>query len=221
MTWQPGTYLNGKEYQIESVLSTVGGFGITFKAKTSYGETVVIKAPQPHRRSEPNYGKFLTSFVKEAQNLVQASKKRIHPNIINVKALFHEGDVPCLVMNYAEGETLDDRVIRSGAIPEETLVPWIVTLAQALDHVHELGLIHRDANPANIIITLDNEPILIDLLNRFSLMMKLRYADRPNSIFTVSQQLFTMPLQEESVQWVHNLYALPTLPASLSHEVEY
>ena len=161
MIWQPGTSLSNGQCEIEAELSRRGGFGITYKVKNLAGATVVIKAPHEHRRSAPNYGDFVNCFVKEARNLEQVAQKQ-HPNIVKVRAFFYEKDFPCMVMDYVEGETLEDLVIRSGAIPEEILVRWIVTIAEALDRVHELGLIHRDANPANIIITTQNEPILID-----------------------------------------------------------
>ena len=161
MIWQPGTTLSNGQYEIESELSRRGGFGITYKAKNLAGALVVIKAPHEYRRGEPNYGDFVNCFVKEARNLEQVAQKQ-HPNIVKVRGLFYEKDVPCMVMDYVEGETLESLVIQSGSIAEETLCTWIVTIAEALDRVHELGLIHRDANPANIIINNRNEPVLID-----------------------------------------------------------
>jgi formylglycine-generating enzyme required for sulfatase activity len=164
MVWQPGTLLDNGKYQIEEELSRRGGFGITYKAihlklKTS----VVIKSPHEYRCQEPNYGDFVICFEKEGRTLARLSEQQQqHPNIVRVQNFFDEGETPCMVMDYVPGETLDDRVKRQGSIPEETVVPWIVTIAQALDRVHELGLVHRDANPANIIINLENQPILID-----------------------------------------------------------
>jgi formylglycine-generating enzyme required for sulfatase activity len=161
MDWAGETVLGNGQYQIEDVLSRVGGFGMTYRAKHKILGQVVIKAPHAHRRSEPNYGDFVTCFIREAQTLAELAKKQ-HPNIVRVQDFFYEADVPCMVMNYVEGETLEALVNRSGAIPEATIVPWIVTMAEALGQVHELGLVHRDANPGNIVINQDNEPILID-----------------------------------------------------------
>ena len=164
MVWQPGTLLSNGQYRIEEELSRRGGFGITYKAThLKLQTTVVIKSPHAYRCNEPNYGDFVLCFEKEGRTLAKlAEQQQQHPNIVRVQNFFDEGETPCMVMDYVPGETLDDRVKRRGAVPEETLVPWIVTIAQALDRVHELGLVHRDANPANIIINLENEPILID-----------------------------------------------------------
>jgi formylglycine-generating enzyme required for sulfatase activity len=162
MVWASGVTLGNGQYQIESILSQRGGFGITYRAKhLVLGSTVVIKAPHAHRRSEPNYGDFVTCFVKEGKTLEQLKKKQ-HPNIVQVRDFFYEAEVPCMVMDYVEGETLEQLVNRSGAIPEAQIVPWVVTIAQALAQVHALGLVHRDATPANIVINLDHQPVLID-----------------------------------------------------------
>ncbi len=162
MIWQPGTLLSNGQYQIEEELSRRGGFGITYKAiHLKLGSIVVIKAPHEYRCIEPNYNDFVSCFEKEGRTLARLTEKQ-HPNIVRVQNFFDEGKTPCMVMDYVPGETLDDRVKHQGAIPEEIVLPWIVTIAQALDRVHELGLVHRDANPANIIINLENEPILID-----------------------------------------------------------
>jgi serine/threonine protein kinase len=162
MIWETGKLLGDEKYQIEDELSRRGGFGITYRARhLILKKTVVIKAPHAYRQDEPKYSDFVSCFVKEGQTLDRVAEKQ-HPNIVRVRDFFYEGDVPCMVMDYVEGETLEDRVTRLGPIPEETIVAWVVTIAQALSRVHELGLVHRDANPANIIISTAGEPILID-----------------------------------------------------------
>ena len=66
------------------------------------------------------------------------------------------------MMDFIKGETLQDRIQQVGEISEELIVSWIVTIAEALAQVHELGMVHRDANPANIIIQPNDKPMLID-----------------------------------------------------------
>ena len=165
MVWATGTVLNGK-YQIESELSRQGGFGMTYRARHILLDgMVVIKSPHVHRQNEPNYADFVSCFEKEGRNLRKFADKQ-HSNIVKVLDFFYEASVPCLVMDYLDGQTLETIVLQAKAtnqtIPEETIVQWIVTIAQALDRVHELGMVHRDANPANIIINQNNEAFLID-----------------------------------------------------------
>ena len=165
MVWATGTVLDGK-YQIESELSRQGGFGMTYRARHMILDAmVVIKSPHVHRQNEPNYADFVSCFEKEGRNLRKFADKQ-HSNIVKVLDFFYEASVPCLVMDYLDGQTLETIVLQAKAtnqtIPEETIVQWIVTIAEALDRVHELGMVHRDANPANIIINQNNEAFLID-----------------------------------------------------------
>ena len=149
MIWQPGQKLRNGTYEIDRELGR-GGFGITYLARHIVLECpMVIKSPHTHLSSEPTYTAYVDRFTKEGRNLKDLSKAQ-HPNIVRVADFFDEGAVPCMVMDYVEGETLSDRVQQSGAIDEAIIVPCIVTIAEVLAKVHELNLVHRDANPANI-----------------------------------------------------------------------
>ena len=161
MIWQPGQQLRNGTYEIDRELGR-GGFGITYLARHIVLECpMVIKSPHTHLSSEPTYTAYVDRFTKEGRNLKDLSKAQ-HPNIVRVADFFDEGAVPCMVMDYIEGETLSDRVQQLGAIDEAIIVPCIVTIAEVLAKVHELNLVHRDANPANIIIQPNGQPMLID-----------------------------------------------------------
>ena len=161
MIWQPGQLLRNGTYKIDRELGR-GGFGITYLARhTALECPMVIKSPHTHLSSEPTYTAYVDRFTKEGRNLKDLSKAQ-HPNIVRVADFFDEGAVPCMVMDYVEGETLSDRVQQLGAIDEAIIVPCIVTIAEVLAKVHELNLVHRDANPANIIIQPNGQPMLID-----------------------------------------------------------
>ena len=161
MIWQPGQLLRNGTYKIDRELGR-GGFGITYLAKHLMLQCpMVIKSPHTHLSSDPTYTAYVDRFTKEGRNLKDLSKAQ-HPNIVRVTDFFGEGAVPCMVMDYVEGETLSNRVQQAGAIDEATIVPCIVTIAEVLSQVHELNLVHRDANPANIIIQPNGQPMLID-----------------------------------------------------------
>jgi eukaryotic-like serine/threonine-protein kinase len=182
MSWEPGTVLKNAPYKIEEVLSTSGGFGITYKAIHVYlGTTVVIKTPLDKHRKDKNYPYFVSCFVKEGKNLERVAQQQ-HPHIVRVREFFYEDKDPCLVMNYIEGETLHDLVERDGAIPEEVVVPLIMTIAESLVRLHELGLVHRDATPANIVVNKNYEPTLID----FGIAVNILPHDSSSSIANVS-----------------------------------
>ena len=158
--WQKGHKLQGK-YRIEEKLGE-GGFGITYKAKhIELDGWVVIKTPNARLKEDTEYLKFVQRFKKEAKTLYKLGQER-HPHIVRVNDLFVEGDLPCLVMDFLEGENLYQRVQTSGALSEEEVVGYIRQIGSALSLVHRYGLVHRDAHPGNIMLPRPEEAILID-----------------------------------------------------------
>jgi formylglycine-generating enzyme required for sulfatase activity/predicted Ser/Thr protein kinase len=160
MAGEAGSSLQNGKYQIAQELGQ-GGFGITYRAKLiGLGSTVVIKTP--HRfllAKDAKYADYVKQFVKEGQALERLPND---PHLVGVRDFFEEDGTPYLVMDFIEGETLFEVVKRRGAIPEAEAVEWISTVAQAMMKVHEVGLVHRDLQPANIIIRPDGNPVVID-----------------------------------------------------------
>ena len=141
-----GEILDGK-YRIDKQLGA-GGMGNVYLA-THLGTTrvVAVKVIAPRWAAEPQ---FLARFQREAQ----ACGRLRHPNIVNVTdfgiARSAKGDMPYLVMEFLDGETLSDF---QKANPELTL-PMIADLLDqiglALAEAHRHGIIHRDLKPDNI-----------------------------------------------------------------------
>jgi serine/threonine-protein kinase len=161
MTWNPGDKLQNGKYKIKQVLGE-GGFGITYQAYHSYLDTdVVIKTPNDKLRNDSEYKRFKERFLKESQILAKFSEKR-HPHIVQVKDFFAEGDLPCLVMEFVRGKSLLDYVREKGVLSESQAVQYIRQIGGAINLIHGLGLVHRDAHPGNIMLVSQNEAILID-----------------------------------------------------------
>ncbi len=73
-----------------------------------------------------------------------------HPHVIRVLDHGADAEGPYLVLEWLEGETLRDRIARTGALdPRETL-RIVEGVARALDHAHGAGIVHRDLKPENI-----------------------------------------------------------------------
>ena len=68
-----------------------------------------------------------------------------------------------LVMEYIEGKTIGTLISEQGAIPPATAVRLVRQVAMGLEHAHRKGLIHRDVNPYNILVTRDGTAKLADL----------------------------------------------------------
>ncbi len=90
--------------------------------------------------------------------------KLVHTNIVTVRA-FEEDSAqgnPFLVMDYIEGETLDDILAEKGTLTEEETVRILKPVAAALDYAHKKGVVHRDVKPGNIIVDREGNPFVLD-----------------------------------------------------------
>jgi Tol biopolymer transport system component len=67
-----------------------------------------------------------------------------------------------LVMDYVEGETLEDVVERRGPLPEAEVITLAGQLLEVLEYLHNHSVVHRDVKPANIKLRPDGKPVLVD-----------------------------------------------------------
>ena len=90
------------------------------------------------------------------------SLKLSHPNIATVRAFEEESGNPFLVMDYIDGQTLDDYLAEKGKLSEEETVELLKPVAAALDYAHTQGVVHRDVKPGNVMIRKDGTPFVLD-----------------------------------------------------------
>jgi len=161
MSWLPGKTLKNRTYQIEKEIGE-GGFGLTYKAKhLELDSPVVIKTPNARLRRDANYPKFVEGFRKEGKILAKISHENPHPNIVYIRDLFEEEDLPCLVMNFVPGENLYYLVQKQGRLSESTAIEYIKQIASALSSCHQAGIIHRDAHPGNMILREKTDKVVL------------------------------------------------------------
>ncbi|KPQ35335.1 MAG: hypothetical protein HLUCCO16_16795 [Phormidium sp. OSCR] len=162
MVWQPGTKIFGDRYTVAKRLKT-GGFGITYLVNGPRGRQWVLKTLKDEVMTEAEYipyrDKFLRDFDRETAKIAICR----HRHIVQVVNHFiHEG-LPCMVMEYIQGQDLAERVMRGGALPEAVALRYIREVGEALMVMHEKGLLHRDIKPHNIMVRLPaDEAVLID-----------------------------------------------------------
>ncbi|MBC7893161.1 MAG: serine/threonine protein kinase [Sphingobacteriaceae bacterium] len=138
-----------------------GGMGEVYLAQhTVTQRTVAIKLLRRLEQGE--------RFRHEAA--VQAGLR--HPNIALVYDYFVENGLPCLVMEYIEGPTLEQAIRKNGVLPERTALILLEQIASALAYLHGKGIVHRDLKPGNVKITRQKTAKLLD----FGLA---RWADSP------------------------------------------
>ena len=161
MVWQTGHLLNNGKYEILEVLGR-GGFGLTYKARNQdLDMEVVIKTPDILQKRDIEYEEYVKQFQAEGRKLAKFSQTP-HPHIVRVWDIFMEGQVPCLVMDFIQGQTLMEKVKTQGKLSEAECLKYIRQIGGALEAVHQAGMVHRDAHPGNIMIQPNGHAILID-----------------------------------------------------------
>ena len=140
-----------------------GGMGCVWKARqASLDRFVAIKILPPlFSRSK----KFIERFRREAL----ATAKLNHPNIVSavdVNTVRHEGapDLHYFVMEYVDGESLEDVMGRTGKVKPLRAARIAAEVAAGLDHAWtKAGIVHRDIKPANILFARDGKVKVADL----------------------------------------------------------
>ncbi|HXF22119.1 MAG TPA: protein kinase, partial [Streptosporangiaceae bacterium] len=131
-----------------------GGMGRIFLGRSAGGRLVAVKVIRAELAEEPG---FRARFARE----VAAARK--------VSGLFtavlvdadSDGPVPWLATGYVPGPSLAEAVTRHGPLPVPSVVTLAAGLAEALDVIHDSGVIHRDLKPSNVLIA-DDGPRVID-----------------------------------------------------------
>ena len=195
----PRSLLKDK-YLIGQVLGQ-GGFGITYLVWDKYlDRKLAIKEFFPreivyrdynsgtvslysgNQTDQYKYG--LSKFLAEAKNLAQFEN---HPSIVSVKDFFEDNATAYMVMNYIDGVNLNDFLEnRNNKLTYDEALQIILPVLDALRAVHEIGLLHRDISPDNIMITVDRRVMLLDFGaarhalgekgKKFSVIVKQGYA---------------------------------------------
>lgn len=179
--WNPealpyGYLLHGR-YRIERVLGK-GGFGITYAVTdTQNGQRFATKElfPSmhvqrgadritvcPYAQHREEFEKTKESFSKETNMLVELQNIR---NVLRLYHVFSENGTSYYVMEYIDGQTLQKRLKESGPMDWATLSAVVKPVIVMLARIHEVGVIHRDVSPDNIMLLRDGNVRLIDFGN--------------------------------------------------------
>ncbi len=132
-----------------------GAGGVVFEGRDAHGRAVAVKLLDPEADERTR-----RRFEREAALLARLD----HPAIAPVLGLTRAADGrPCLVRALALGRTLEGRLEAAGPLPPRDAAALGATIADALAHAHERGVVHRDVKPGNVVLGEDDRaPVLID-----------------------------------------------------------
>ncbi|MFW6162935.1 MAG: protein kinase domain-containing protein, partial [Planctomycetota bacterium] len=133
-----------------------GGTGTVFKARQKGLERLVaVRVLAPRLARDQAY---LKRFRREAR----AAARLTHPNVVAALDVGHSDGFYYFAMEYVEGETVAEMLARAGPLGEAQALAIATEVAAALDHAHAKGVLHRDINPRNIMVTHDRQVRVAD-----------------------------------------------------------
>lgn len=134
-----------------------GAMATVFKARQlSLDRLVAIKVLPRKFMTNPQ---FVERFYAEGR----AAAALNHPNIVQAYDVGQAGDYHYFVMEYVEGRTVYDDIVRHKRFNETEAIDIVIQTAEALHHAHQKGLVHRDVKPKNIMINRDGVAKLADM----------------------------------------------------------
>ena len=132
------------QYRLVRLLGR-GGMGSVYLARDlTLDREVAIKVVKTGSPAQELHDRLR----REARTAARLS----HPNIVPLHAFGEVEGMPYFVMGYVRGESLATRLRRDGKLPEEDARRILADLAEALDHAHRQGVVHRDVKPDNVLL---------------------------------------------------------------------
>jgi serine/threonine-protein kinase len=143
------------QYQIQRKAGE-GGMGVVFQAEdTALGRKVALKFVKPAMVQDDMSRR---RFLQEARSAAGLN----HPAIASVYELFEYGPHLGLALEWIEGTTLKQRMLRDGRIPLGQAVVWMCEALDGLGEAHAHGIVHRDINCANLMLTAQDHVKIMD-----------------------------------------------------------
>lgn len=132
-----------------------GGMGVIYKARQrSLTRIVALKVLSSGEFASPEY---VQRFRAEAT----AAARLQHPNIVAIHEVGEHDGVRYFTMDFVEGPNLG-QLMAGRTLPPERAAAYLKTIAEAIQHAHQQGILHRDLKPSNVLIDPFGEPRVTD-----------------------------------------------------------
>jgi serine/threonine protein kinase len=138
------TLIHGR-YLLQERLARGGSADVWRAHDEELDRPVAVKLLHPHLVPDETARRRLAEEARLAASLT-------HPGIVKVYDVLPDGETPALIMELVEGESLDVRLARDGAVPPSVAAGIGADVAEALAEAHRHGIVHRDVKPSNILI---------------------------------------------------------------------
>ena len=138
-----------------------GAMGVVYKGRQLGLDRLVAIKVQPRPAHRPPAQTFDPTSSQRIRAEAIALARLHHPNIAIVYDYGHEGDEDFFAMEYVEGATLSQYLLRRRRSVDEVL-EVMLPIADALGHAHDLAICHHDVKPNNIMISWEGRPVLVD-----------------------------------------------------------
>ena len=152
-----GELIDGR-YELIKILAN-GGMGTIYEAlDTRLDRKVAVKIMHSHLAEDEQ---FISRFIREAKAAASIS----HPNVVAVQDQgWNQSGIPAvfLVMELIEGSTLRDFLSERGKLTVAETINYLVPILGALSAAHEVGIVHRDMKPENVMIAKDGRIKIAD-----------------------------------------------------------
>jgi serine/threonine-protein kinase len=132
-------------YRIERPLGEGGMAMVYLATDLKHHRPVAIKVLRPELAQSIGPERFLRE--------IEIAARLQHPNILPLHDSGEAAGFLYYVMPFIEGESLRERILRSGAIPRGEAIRIAREVADALDYAHRQGIVHRDIKPGNILLS--------------------------------------------------------------------
>jgi serine/threonine protein kinase len=133
-----------------------GGMATVYRGRdVRLNRVVAIKILHPHHATDLN---FLQRFSHEAQ----AAANLRHPSIVDIYDVGQEERQHFIVMEFVDGSDLKSMILRYKQLPVQQVLQITSAIADGLDAAHQLGMVHRDVKPQNIMVAHDGTAKITD-----------------------------------------------------------
>ncbi|MEM8736282.1 MAG: serine/threonine-protein kinase, partial [Planctomycetota bacterium] len=161
--WHSEKLLNGKYKGFflgkHKLLGHIGSGGMSSVYLAEHTKMHDLRAVKVLPQSKLGKSSYLARFQQEAKAIASLN----HPNVVRAHDIDNQGDTHYIVMEYVDGDDLQTIVKKKGPLDFELVANYMAQAARGLQHAHDVGLIHRDVKPANLLINSKGQVKILDL----------------------------------------------------------